>query len=93
MTETSVESATGVDFSGVEDACDHLDNCGLASLADAVRGLDGDHIAKGREIDRLTARLNEIRAIATHWQQASGDAGARETFRQIIKLIDEQAAA
>jgi hypothetical protein len=55
MTETSIETPTGVDFSGVEDACDHLDNCGLASLADAVRGLDNDHTAKGWEIERLGA--------------------------------------
>jgi hypothetical protein len=39
------------------------------------------------------ARLSEIRAIAAHWQQASGNAGERETFGQIVKLIDEQAAA
>lgn len=82
---------TSIDFSGVEDACEHLDNCGLASLADAVRGLDGDHVAKGRELDRLNARLGEIRAIAAHWQQASGNAGERETFGKIVELVDEQA--
>lgn len=81
-----------IDFCGVEDACEHLDNCGVIPLADAVRGLDTAHAAQGQEIERLNTRLNEIRAIAEYWRQAGSGPVAGEVFEQIIKLIDEQAS-
>lgn len=82
---------TTIDFCGVEDACEHLDNCGMIPLADAVRGLDDAHTTQGREIERLTMRLNEIRAVAEYWRQAGAGPGAGEVFAQIVKLVDEQA--
>jgi hypothetical protein len=83
------DTETTVDWSGVQDACEHLDNCGVIPLADAVRGLDNARAAMGREIERLTTRLNEIRAIAEYWRQAGAGPGMGEVFEQIIKLIDD----
>lgn len=57
-----------VNFSAIDDAINHLDNNGLAFLADAIRELDQRDTWRGKEVQRLTDELDA--------RESSGDQAA-----------------
>jgi len=59
------------DWSGAQDAIDHLDNNGLVPLADAVRSLEAHDTAAtvqiGQHVDNITSAVKQLDAwLALH---------------------------